>query len=503
MSNLDRSNRLIIRGINEGDNSGRSVSSAGDVNGDGIDDIIIGAPFADPNGTASGESYVVFGNNSGFTGVLELSTLDGSNGFVINGVDNGDNSGGSVSSAGDFNGDGIDDLIIGASRAEPNGSDSGRSYVVFGNKDGFKGSLELSSLDGRNGFVINGIDSGDFSGASVSSAGDFNDDGIDDLIIGAPGADPNSPNSGESYVVFGSNNKKFEASLDLSNLDGRGFKINGIDGGSGGSVSSAGDINGDGIDDLIIGASNANSGAGESYVVFGGKNKITTTKGLDLSALNGKNGFKINGIDSGDQSGTSVSGAGDVNGDGINDIIIGARFASPNGPASGESYVVFGNKNGFEDTLDLSNLDGTNGFTINGIDSNNFSGYSVSGAGDVNSDGIDDIIIGAPATANESYVVFGSKSGFGASLDLSSLHGTNGFTIGGNGFLDFAGSSVSGAGDFNNDGIDDVIIGAERGGITNAGESYVVFGFRGESTPSAVDHTLMPMNTAVSPETII
>ena len=168
------------------------MSSAGDINNDGYDDIIIGALDADPNGDWSGESYVVFGKATGYSASLELSSLNGTNGFVINGIDGGDSSGGSVSSAGDINNDGYDDIIIGADGADPNGDWSGESYVVFGKASGtYSASLELSSLNGTNGFVINGIDAHDYSGRSVSSAGDINNDGYDDIIIGASYADPN------------------------------------------------------------------------------------------------------------------------------------------------------------------------------------------------------------------------------------------------------------------------------------------------------------------------
>ena len=424
---------FVINGVDASDESGTSVSSGGDVNGDGYDDVIIGAARGDPNGvTDAGESYVVFGKADGYTASLDLSSLDGSNGFVINGVDPDDLSGISVSSAGDVNKDDYDDLIIGAWFANQDGEIyAGESYVVFGKAGGYTAGLDLSSLDGSNGFVINGIDAGDLSGYSVSSAGDINNDGYDDVIIGAMTANPGGRNmAGESYVVFGKAGG-YTASLDLSDLDGsNGFVINGVNAEdtSGRSVSSAGDINNDGYDDVIIGATQAdqagNDNAGESYVVFGKADGYTAS--LDLSSLDGSNGFVINGIETGDISGFSVSSAGDVNNDTYDDLIIGARDADANGNSNaGESYVVFGKANGYTASLNLSSLDGSNGFVINGIDADDGSGYSVSSAGDLNNDSFDDIIVGAPEAngkAGESYVIFGMET-FNAVVELDALPG--------------------------------------------------------------------------------
>ena len=498
LSTLNGTNGFTLNGIDAFDESGFSVSSAGDVNGDGYDDLVIGARLADPNGASSGETYVVYGAASapGTDGVLTLSALDGMNGFTLNGIGRNDGSGFSVSSAGDVNGDGYDDLIIGAP-----GSDSytGETHVVYGgvSAPGTDGVLDLSALDGANGFTLTGIDLVDQSGFSVSSAGDVNGDGYDDLIIGAPRASQNEAfSAGETYVVYGGASAPgTDGVLDLSEteaLDGStGFTLTGIDPDdrSGVSVSAAGDVNGDGYDDLIIGAyradPNGESEAGETYVVYGGANAPGTAGVLDLSALDGMNGFTLNGVDSDDVSGFSVSSAGDVNGDGYDDLIIGA-FGSDS--YTGETHVVYGGASapGTDGVLALSALDGTNGFTLTGIDPGDRSGRSVSSAGDVNGDGYDDLIIGARsadpngAGSGETYVVYGGASAPGTDgvLALSALDGINGFILNGIDPNDGSGTSVSSAGDVNGDGYDDLIISARsadpNGG--SSGETYVVHG---------------------------
>jgi Ca2+-binding RTX toxin-like protein len=290
---------------------------------------------------------VVFGKAAGFAANLDLSTLNGANGFKLSGVAANDRSGNSVASAGDVNGDGFADLIVGAYRASPHGSYSGASYVVLGKAAGFGADLNLSALNGTNGFKLSGVAADDLSGTSVASAGDLNGDGLGDLIVGASSADPHGSGSGASYVVFGKG-AGFGANLDLSTLDGaNGFKLGGAAAGdsSGFSVASAGDVNGDGFADLIIGATGASPHgiySGASYVVFGKAEGFSAN--LDLSSLNGASGFKLSGVVASDYSGRSVASGGDVNGDGFADLIVGAFGADPHGSSSGASYVVFGVK---------------------------------------------------------------------------------------------------------------------------------------------------------------
>jgi hypothetical protein len=457
------------------------------------------------------------------TGTLGAQNIDLANleaggtadGFTIHGARAFDYSGLSVSGAGDVNGDGFADILIGAARADgPNDSRSsaGNSYVLFGKASGFS-NLDLAIFNSAatdDGFAIFGASDADYSGWSVSGAGDLNSDGFSDIIIGAPGGDGPGGLSdavGESYVLFGK--ASGFSNIDLTTLvaaaTANGFAIFGADinDQSGSSVSGAGDVNGDGFADIIIGSRNSDGPgdsrnyASESYVLFG---KATGFSYIDLASYDKAatvNGFAIFGAAVEDFSGFSVSGAGDVNGDGFADILIGARDAD--GPAdtrynTGDSYVLFGKASGFSN-IDLATLNSgatANGFAIFGVDDYDSTGFSVSGAGDVNGDGFGDILISARSAdgpndsrsfAGDSYVLFGKASGF-SNIDLSTLKEgatADGFTIRGAGAYDESGCSVSGAGDVNGDGFADILIGARRAkgpndSLYSAGESYVLFG---------------------------
>lgn len=329
---------------------------------------------------------------------------------------------------------------------------------------------------------IDGELAGDSSGFAVGGDFDFNDDGRLDVLVGAPYNDGLNTNGGSAWGVFGP-----PASLvDLANTGSAATQFEGRDVSNyiGYSVSDAGDVNGDGIDDVIIGGvghdPSGRTDAGAAWVVFGDATPSDKTT-LGPSALNG---FRIEGAATLDSAGYSVSGAGNVNGDEYDDVIVGAPIADPLGrSAGGIAYVVFG-KPGIA-TVDLAAL-GVGGYEIRGATSGDGAGWSVANAGDVNLDGRPDQLVGAPnfdvgtgTATGAAYVVEGKANT--TPIDLNAL-GPAGYRIEGEAAPDYAGHSVDNAGDVNQDGRPDQLIGAPSANAGVEGAAYVVHGQASSST---------------------
>ena len=334
----------------------------------------------------------------------------------------------------------------------------------------------------------------EMAGSTVAPAGDVNNDGIEDVLIGAPSGDQNARvRSGSAYVVFG---RTSPGTVDLGSLGTDGFRIDGAGAtalaGAGADVAGVGDINADGFDDIAVGAPLADPAgkapnSGIAYIIFG--KSATTT--IDLQNTATWDGFQVIGSFS-DWVGNTVAGLGDISGDGVPDVAIGATRDDENALANaGSVHIVFGvdPPGTTPATIDIETLTSAQGYRIEGATANGWLGRALSPAGDVNGDGRNDLLAGAPGWASdpdvigEAWVVYLPASS-ASPIDLASL-GEGGYKISGVELNDFAGQSLAGVDDLNADSVPDAVIGAplvDAGGL-NSGAAYVVFG---KATPGGV-----------------
>ena len=395
------------------DRAGLSVAAAGDVNGDGFSDILVGAPGNDTGAANAGAAYLIFGRQSDIHD-LDLAALAADEGAGIHGTAASDYAGYSVSSAGDVDGDGFDDFVIGAYGRN---SYQGVLYLLFGGPQGI-GPIDLAAIDPADGIAIAGGAAGARTGVRVAAAGDVNGDGFGDIAVGADGHDGGGADAGLVYVIFGRGTGF--GTVDLADLDpADGFSIQGEAAGDrlGLQVAAAGDVNADGYGDLILGAFTDSNGqdAGAVYLIFG---KQAGFGPVDLAGLDAGDGVRIAGGAAGDAVGIGAAGAGDVNGDGFDDLLVGAFLADGGGVDSGAAYVVFGRATGLAG-VDFANIAAADGFRLDGGSDYDHAGASVAAAGDLDGDGFGDLLVGAPddgttgSNAGAAYVVFGAPTAGG------------------------------------------------------------------------------------------
>ena len=412
---------------------GISVASAGDINGDGYSDIIVGAYLFDNGQNDEGRVYIYLGAVGG----VNTSSIR-----VIESNQGGARLGRSVSTAGDVNGDGYSDIIVGAPLYDNGQTNEGAVYVFHGSATGIVTTPAV--------ILESGLADANF-GIAVACAGDINGDGYSDIVAGANRLSAGQANEGAAIVYKGSATGITSATATILQSNQAGAQM-------GNSVASAGDINGDGFSDIIVGASlYANGQAGEgAAIIYKG-----SATGINITAMDTLQSNQLNA-----NLGQSVSSAGDVNGDGYSDVVIGANLYENGQTDEGAAFVYHGSDTGINATASIrleSNAAGSN------------FGIAVACAGDNNGDGYSDIIIGANLYDNgqtdegAAFVYRGSAAG---------IIGTAIATLESNQAAANFGIAVASAGDVNGDGYSDIIVGANLydNGDTDEGAAYVYRG---------------------------
>ena len=413
---------------------GGSVAAAGDVNGDGFGDVIVGAYRYTNGQNGEGRAWLYLGSAAGLS-ASPAWTAEGGRAVAYLGC--------SVAAAGDVNGDGYGDVIVGAYYYANDQSGEGRAYVYLGSAAG---------LAAAPAWTAEGNQDSAFFGYSVAGAGDVNGDGYGDVIVGAYGFDNGQTDEGRACVYLGS-------AAGLAATPAWTAESNQNAASWGYSVAGAGDVNGDGFSDVIVGAvnfSNGEASEGRACVYLGAPSLLAPDPD-----------WTVNGVENNECLGRCVATAGDVNGDGYADVIVGSYDYDHGLNNQGRALLHLGSASGLKPTSD---------WMVEGGQADAQLGYAAASAGDVNGDGYGDVIVGAPGYNNgPSYYVGRAQLHLGSATGLSP---TPAWTVEGDMPRANFGAAVAPAGDVNGDGYGDVLVGAPcyPGNEINRGRAYLYLG---------------------------
>jgi len=429
-------------GERSGNHAGWSVAGVGDVNGDGFDDIAVGSWQDDQGGEYAGAVSIFLGP---VEGSINLNRADAK----LVGAHPGDYAGWAVAGAGDINRDGFDDVLVGGYGADIG---AGSAWIVFGP---IEGEQSLADADAR----ILGGQPYDYAGISVAGAGDLNGDGYPDIAIGAYGVDNvQYADVGAVYVFHG-------PLLGVRSVESADAKL--LGGGPsdwfGYTVAGAGDATGDGRDDLLVGAPGVTRDGPDAGAVYLFRGQMSTT----MTAIGAH--ARLRGVTANDRAGASVA-AGDLNGDAISDVVVGAWGSDDGFADGGAAFIVYGPVQG---DLDLAAAD----VTVAGASPGDAFGFAVTVAEDINGDGLADVIVGALQNdgggpdSGAAYILYGPVDGKASAAEAD-------VTLVGEVYNDRAGSSVASAGDTDADGYGDLLVGAHGNdsGGSDSGAAYLIRG---------------------------
>ncbi len=374
--------------LDDGDHFGTAVTNIGDLEVDGVTDVAVGAAFDDDGGSNRGALWVLFMDDNGQVDI-DQKVSDSDGGFGI-GLDDDDRFGQAIAGIGDLNRDGVRDLAVGAPLDDDGGTDRGAVWILFMNTDGSVRARQKIS-DTIGGFT-DVLDDNDQFGSAIAGIGDINNDGINDVAVGAPFDDTGGNDRGAVYILFMNNNgtvrftHKIASTVRLFESNLKDFDY------FGSAITGIGDLDGDGRTDIAAGSPGTDDGGidkGAVWILFLNTDG-SVKREQKISATSGE---LDGGLNAGDRFGSAVTSIGDANDDAHTDIAVGVPFSDEGGTDRGAVWVLFLSGDG--EVLDKSILASDRGSFGIGLDDGDQFGNAVTSIGDMDGNGATDLLVGA------------------------------------------------------------------------------------------------------------